>query len=140
MTEQVEKPEFRLEIVSAMAANRRDEPALRNPSEVLRHVFGAHGRRRYEFGAAEFNGACALIQPSEAFERECASGVPVSDLHGPGAVWAWFVGSPRAFTFGFVGLSGWATRKMRSQLAAEYEAATSRRTRGLGSVTPEKRA
>ena len=126
MTEQVDKAEFRVEIAPARAANRRNEPALRNPCEVLRQVFGAHGRRRYEFGAEEFNGACTLIQPSEAFERECASGVPVSDIHGPGAVWAWFVGSPRAFTFGFVGSSSWATRKMRSQLAAEYEAVTSR--------------
>jgi hypothetical protein len=124
MTVQVEKSEFRVGIVPAQAANRRNEPALRNPSEVLRQIFGAHGRRRYEVGAAEFNGACALIQTSEAFERECASGVPVSDLHGPGAVWAWFVGSPRAFTFGFVGSSGWATRKMRSQLAAAYESVT----------------
>lgn len=127
MTEQDEKAGFRAEIVPALSADRHSEPALRNPSEVLRLVFGAHGRRRYEFGAEEFNGACALIQPSEAFERECATGVPVSDLHGPGAVWAWFVGSPQAFTFGFVATSGWATRKMRSQLAAEYEAATSQR-------------
>lgn len=109
-------------------AGTRKEPVLRNPGEVLRQVFGAHGRLRYESGASEFNGGCALIQPSVAFERECASGVPVSDLHGPGAVWAWFVGSPRAFTFGFVGSSGWATRKMRSQLIAEYEAVTSGRT------------
>lgn len=128
MTEQVEKTEFRVEIAPALATKTRNEPALRNPSEVLRQVFGSHGRRRYEFGAEEFNGACALIQPSEVFERECATGVPVSDLYGPGAVWAWFVGSPRAFTFGFVGSSGWATRKMRSQLAAEYEAVTGRRT------------
>lgn len=124
MTEQVEDAEFRGETLRAQASSRGNEPALRNPSEVLRQIFGAHGRRRYESGAAEFNGACALIQPSKAFEQECASGVPVSDIHGPGAVWAWFVGSPRAFTFGFVGSSSWATRKMRSQLAAEHEAVT----------------
>jgi hypothetical protein len=122
MTGQTEKAEFRVETVRALAPDKRKEPRLRNPGDALRQVFGAHGRRRYELGEGEFNGACALIQPSEAFERECATGVPVSDLHGPGAVWAWFVGSPRAFTFGFVGSSGWATRKMRSQLAAEYKA------------------
>jgi hypothetical protein len=122
MTERAEKAGS----ARAMAASRWKEPTLRNPSVALRQVFGAHGRRRYEPGEAELNGACALIQPSEAFEREGASGVPVSDLHGPGAVWAWFVGSPRAFTFGFVGSSGWATRKMRAHLAAEYEAVTGR--------------
>lgn len=111
-----------------------NEPVLRNPGEVLNRVFKAHGRRRYEDGAGAFNGACTLIQPSEAFERECDSGVPNSDLHGPGAVWAWFVASPRSFQFGFVGSSGWATRKMREHLAAEYEAVTgqtvSRDTKG----------
>ncbi|MBR8189152.1 hypothetical protein [Burkholderia vietnamiensis] len=122
MTQQVEKTKSGVEIVPS--ANRRNEPVLRDPSEVLRRVFGTHGPRRYEFGAEEFNGACALIQSSEAFERECTTGAPVSDLHGPGAVWGWFVGSPRAFTFGFVGSSGWATRKMRSQLTAEYDAVT----------------
>jgi hypothetical protein len=127
MAKQVKKSEPRVDIEAALTVNRRREPALRNPSGVLRQVFGAHGRLRYEFGAAEINGACALIQPSEAFEQQCASGMPVSDLHGPGAVWAWFVGSPRAFTFGFVGSSGWATRKMRSQLVAEYEVITGRR-------------
>ncbi len=100
------------------------EPALRDPSEVLREVFGAHGPLRYKRGASEFNGACTLIQPSEAFDRECVTGFPFSDVEGEGAVWAWFVGSPRAFTFGFVRSSGWATRKMRSHLAAEYEAVT----------------
>lgn len=124
MTKKVENPGVRAEIEPTLVAKRSNEPALRNPSEVLRQVFRSHGRLRYEFGAAEFNGACALIQPSEAFERECVSGVPVSALHGKGAVWAWFVGSPRAFTFGFVGSSGWASRKMRQQLAAEYEAVT----------------
>ena len=124
MTRRVKKPK----IVRVLSASKSTEPALRDPDEVLRRVFCAHGRRRYESGAEEFNGACTLIQPSEAFERECASGVPVSDLHGPGAVWAWFVGSPRAFTFGFVGSSSWATRKMRSQLAAEYEAVTNQPT------------
>jgi hypothetical protein len=130
MTEQVQKTVFRVETAPALAADRRNEPALRNPGEVLRRVFCAHGPQRYESGADEFNGACALIQPSEAFQRECASGVPVSGLHGPGAVWAWFVASPRAFVFGFVGSSGWATRKMRSQLAAEYEAVTGQRIAG----------
>ncbi len=100
----------------------RGEPVLRDPSAVLRIVFEAHGRRRYREGASEFNGACDLIQPSEAFERECAAGGPSSDIEGPGAVWAWFVGSPRAFTFGFVRSSSWATREMKSHLAAEFEA------------------
>lgn len=100
------------------------EPRLRNPSEVFRRVFGAHGRLRYESGAGAFNGAVALVQSSEAYERECAFGVPSSDLHGAGAVWAWFVGSPRAFTFGFVRSASWAARKMRTQLEAKYESAT----------------
>ncbi|AQH05772.1 hypothetical protein A9R05_42915 (plasmid) [Burkholderia sp. KK1] len=130
-TEQVDGAEYPAETLRALDFSRLNEPALRDPSEALRQIFGAHGRRRYESGAAEFNGACALIQPSEAFERECASGVPVSDMHGPGAVWAWLVGSPRAFTFGFVGSSSWATRKMRSQLAAEYEAVTRPRSREI---------
>ncbi|WP_321967048.1 hypothetical protein [Burkholderia cepacia] len=124
MTEQVEKTESHVKCITVPITKRRNEPPLRDPSAVLRQVFGAHGPRRYELGATEFNGGCALIQPSEAFEREAASGAPVSDLHGPGAVWAWFVGSPRAFTFGFVGSSGWATRKMWSQLAAEYKSVT----------------
>ena len=113
-----------------MATDSR-QPAFRNPGEVYRQIFGAHGRRRYESGAGPFNGGCALIQCSDAFEAECAAGFPASDVHGPGAVWAWFVGSPRAFTFGFVGSAGWAARKMRANLRAEYEAVTGRR---LGAI------
>lgn len=127
MTNQAKARKSSLCAAPALNANHRSEPALRNPSDVLRRVFTAHGRLRYDFGASEFNGACALIQPSEAFERDCAKGMPVGDLHGPGAVWAWFVGSPRAFTFGFVASSSWATRKMRTHLAAEYEAVTGRK-------------
>lgn len=123
MTVQSEKTEKRVEHNKA----RSDEPALRDPSEVLRQVFGVHGRLRYRLGVQEFNGACALIQPSEAFDGEGATGASFGDIGGAGAVWAWFVGSPRAFTFGFVRSSGWATRKMRSHLAAEFETVTGRR-------------
>jgi len=48
---QSEKTEICVEIVPALDANRRNEPALRNPSDVLRRVFSVHSRLRYEFGA-----------------------------------------------------------------------------------------
>jgi len=106
-------------------ASRRTEPLLRDPADVLRQVFGAHGPRRYQVGSPEINGATALIQASEAFDCARAAGGDVPDVEGTGAVWAWFVGSPRAFRFGFVRSSTWATLKMRTELAAECEAVRS---------------
>lgn len=100
----------------------QNEPPLRDAQEALRHVFGAHGRRRYEPGAAAINGACALLQASDRYLDEVAAGKVPGSPEGPGAVWGWCVGSPRAFVFGFARSSGWATRKMRSALLQEAHA------------------
>lgn len=40
---------------------------------------------------------------------------------GPGAVYGWFVGSPRAFLFGFERTQGWATRRMNAAMLSEAE-------------------
>ncbi len=106
---------------------RTREPALRSATAALAQIFGMHGPRRYENPDNPFNGAVTLIQPSAAFELACAEGVgakAMGDIHGPGAVWAWFVGSPRAFLFGFTRSQRYAVRKMRSGLLSEYQAFT----------------
>jgi hypothetical protein len=103
------------------------EPSLRSPAEVLRRVFDFHGPRRYEDPSNPFNGAVTLIQPSDAFAEACAAGVGAKSLahiHGQGAVWAWFVGSPRAFLFGFSRSERYAVRKMQAGLRSEFEAVT----------------
>lgn len=101
------------------------EPALRSATAALAQIFGMHGPRRYENSDNPFNGAVTLIQPSDAFERACAEGVAaktIADIYGPGAVWAWFVGSPRAFLFGFTRSKRYAVRKMHSGLKSEFQA------------------
>jgi hypothetical protein len=96
---------------------RTNEPPLRDPSATLRQVFGAHGRLRYQNHSSPINGAVQVIQPSDAFMG--AGGIN-SDVDGEGAVYAWFVGSPRAFLFGFTRTQGWAVRKMRETLQSEF--------------------
>jgi len=106
------------------------EPRLRSPAAALRQVFEAHGPRRYDDPSNPFNGAVTLIQPSDAFEKAKAVSVEAmtnADIHGEGAVWAWLVGSPRAFQFGFTRSQAYAVRKMNSQLRSEFEAVTGKR-------------
>ena len=73
-----------------------------------------HGPRRYEPGQG-LNGAVSLIEPSPEWDSENYIGSP----GGPGSVWAWFVGSPRAFLFGFERSKSWASRRMRAVLKDE---------------------
>lgn len=73
-----------------------------------------HGPRRYEPGQG-LNGAVSLIEPSPEWDTENDIGSP----GGPGSVWAWFVGSPRAFLFGFERSKSWASRRMRTVLKDE---------------------
>lgn len=100
---------------------------MRSTATALDQVFGFHGPRRYEDPSNPFNGAVTLMQPSDAFEEACAAGVgakSLADVHDPGAVWAWFVGSPIAFLFGFSRSKRYAIRKMNAGLRSEFEAAT----------------
>ena len=104
------------------------EPSLRKPAEALRQIFGMHGPLRYQDPSNPFNGAVTLIQPSDAWANaKSVQEMTSCDLHGEGAVWAWFVGSPKAFEFGFVRSHGWAVRKMVDKLKAAFEAVTSER-------------
>lgn len=73
-----------------------------------------HGPRRYERGKG-LNGAVSLIETSPGWDFENDIGSP----GGHGSVWAWFVGSPRAFLFGFERSKSWAIRRMRAALKAE---------------------
>jgi hypothetical protein len=110
----------------------RREPSLRSPIEALSEVFRFYGPRRYASTSKPFNGAVALIQPSDAFEKACTEEITAGsnpDLHGPGAVWAWFVGSPRAFLFGFSCSKRYATRKMHSELRSEFESVAGRKVK-----------
>lgn len=103
---------------------------LREPSKALDQVFRFHGPKRYEVGANEFNGATTLIEHSDDFEKACSEGLAakcIADIHGPGAVYAWFVGSPRAFLFGFTKSKQYASRRMAAVLRREFEAATGRK-------------
>lgn len=104
---------------------KQSEPVLRDPQRAFRSVFDFHGPRRYACGADAFNGACTLIEPSIAFEQ--AATRMNCDLYGEGAAWAWFVGSPRAFLFGFTRSKSWAARKMNAHLRSEFEAVTGRK-------------
>ena len=93
------------------------EAELEDAEDAFGTIFAIHGPRRYrEHPDGAINGATACMQPPRNFGIE-----PGQDLklHGPGAVWAWFVGSPRVFQFGFVRSSSWATRRMHETLFAE---------------------
>lgn len=106
------------------------EPPLRAPTEALRSVFEFHGPRRYVDPANPFNGAVAMVQSSDAFVQACAEGKGskcIADVDGGGAVWGWFVGSPRAFLFGFSRSKRYAVRKMGALLRSEFEIVTGRK-------------
>lgn len=91
-----------------------NEPNLKNPAKAFREISMFYGPNRYDRYDGNINGATAIVQPSPEFPEK-------GDPGGKGAIWGWFVGSPRAFLFGFERSSSWASRRMRSVLLAEVE-------------------
>lgn len=83
------------------------EPKLKNPEQAMRQISMLHGPRRYE--ESGINGAVSHIEPGDGED-------PMQ-----GGVWAWFVGSARAFRFGFTRSKSWAARKMRAAMRQEHE-------------------
>lgn len=108
----------------------RSEPPLRNPEDVFAAIVFIHGPRRYrEYPEGTINGATSRLQAQDNFGLG-----PGQTLqgHGPGAVYGWFVGSPRAFLFGFERTQGWATRRMIAAMRAEEKLCVSALSRGCG--------
>ncbi|HOV56402.1 MAG TPA: hypothetical protein PLN91_00825 [Rhodanobacteraceae bacterium] len=93
------------------------EAELKDAEDAFATIFAIHGPRRYrEYPDGAINGACACMQPQSNFGIQPGQELKVD---GPGAIWAWFVGSPRVFQFGFVRSRSWATRRMHETLLAE---------------------
>jgi hypothetical protein len=95
------------------------EAELRDAEDAFATIFAIHGPRRYrEHPDGAINGATACLQSPTNFGIH-----PGQDLkmNGPGAIWAWFVGSPRAFLFGFVRSRSWATRRMEAVMLSEAD-------------------
>lgn len=91
------------------------EPTINDPVKAFRDISMFYGPNRYNgYGGGEINGGTAIIQPSPEFPNQ-------GDPGGKGAIWGWFVGSPRAFLFGFERSRSWATRRMTEVLQAEFE-------------------
>lgn len=97
---------------STAKARRRHEPVPKDMSRFLVYVREFFGPNRYDPGRKPINGATALIEPVASFEA-------TGKARGTGAVHAWFVGSPRAFRFGFARTGGWAVRKMCAAMLEE---------------------
>lgn len=91
-------------------------PVPHDLAKAFNKICAFHGPSRYEkYLDGAVNGATACMQARDAWPD---SG---DDLDGHGSVWAWFVGSPRAFLFGFARSSQSAIRKMRRIGKQEWE-------------------
>ncbi len=90
------------------------EPIPSDIHEFLKHISIVHGPRRYQMGASLINGATTVVDG-------CNGWFESGKLEGSGAVYAWFVGSPRAFLFGFTRNQSWATRKMKYVMVNERD-------------------
>jgi len=102
--------------------NSKHEPQLADPSELWKRISLFHGPQRYLTPST--NGACTCVQASaDALARD------EINITGKGAVWAWFVGSPRAFRFGLERSQGWAVRRMNSVLDEEVIASRDRKAK-----------
>lgn len=95
------------------------EPIPRNLAETMTVITRIHGPKRY--WSDNINGATALLDACDAWHcaQDLDEKLSIDPGRGPGAVWAWFVGSPRAFLFGFVRSQSAATRKLRETLKTE---------------------
>lgn len=94
------------------------EPKLRDPERIFDRIFSFHGPRRYWDSADHVDGAYALVQPSDAAmagEKVCHPD------RGPGAVWGWFVRTPKGFFFGFERSKSWASRRLEHMVKQASE-------------------
>lgn len=99
---------------------RTTEPQPADMVQFLREAFGFHGPRRYgrSMEVKKINGAVTCVAPPEGWCNKSTG-----SLAGNGALFAWFVGSPRVFRFGFARSKGWATRRMTNALLEERQLA-----------------
>jgi len=78
-----------------------------NPSRVFSIISAIHGPSRYNDGKnIAINGAVSCVEPANIY---------------PEGVWAWFVGSDRAFLFGFEKNKSWARRRMFNVMRNEHQ-------------------
>ena len=107
--------------------HKTTEPTPRDIFDVMKRICLLHGPRRYEACERPVNGAVTLIDARNEFEEaktveeQCRVEDP---FNGPGVVWAWFVGSPRVFQFGFSRSKSAACKKMYRTMRSEYVLAT----------------
>lgn len=108
---------------------KSDEPDVRDWRALWQAISWFHGPRRYENGSpTAISGGVGLVEgcpDSKDWPENSAAPPP----DAPGAVWGWFVGSPRVFLFGLTRSQGAATRKMRAALQHEHLLLSPRRAR-----------
>lgn len=107
------------------AQNSKAEPIPTDIEGIFQAISSYHGPNRYAHGAGEFNGCVAHLEKSKQFKDAIAkTGFSAMPDRGKGAIWGWFVGSPRAFIFGLERTKSLAVRRMESAVRREWELAT----------------
>lgn len=111
-----------------MTGRCKSEPVPNDLAKIFEVISHYHGPNRYSAGHGEINGAVAHLEESPEF----TAAVRAMDFSkmpdaGDGAIWGWFVGSPRAFLFGFERTKSWAVRRMNANLYHEAELVTGKK-------------